>query len=216
MLVAHERAWANHSVFTQTHMPPRSEVHQRWYEVLCHTPRLPDGRLPPECNAIWDMLWREHVEERAPAQRDIEDLGLLCRWGWQLAMECADYGEAARRSAVWLAHPEASPRDWPSWDTFHSRQGMALLYCGRVADAITSFRAALERTEGGHKAAAFHVACAHIVGFVLDQPEAYVPPRELESLMREAAARVAPTLSKASLGLPMRQLYEATRRHLID
>ena len=129
---------------------PHCAIYSAWEE---HSLNLPPGRYrphPDSSGAVWSSLWAQYAP-CGPEELAIEDLALLCHWGWTMAMERGDCVLAISRLLPWFSRHDRFQDDGPDWAEMHACVIDSHLRSAEHGLAAEAARAALAHEQPRHR-----------------------------------------------------------------
>jgi hypothetical protein len=177
---------------------PHCVIYRAWEE---HSFNLPPGRYRPHPDssvAVWTSLWAQYAQ-CGPEELAIDDLCLLCYWGWTMAMERGDCTLAISRLLPWFSRHDRFQDDGPDWAEMHACTIDSHLRSAEPDLAAEAARTAIAHEQPRHRRTSALAIRNTLLRFGATQPDsAEVPPGT--AAIAEAVLAALSTGHKESVG----------------
>ncbi len=180
---------------------PHRVIYRAWEE---HSFNLPPGRYRPHPDssvAVWQSLWAEYAQ-RGPDELAIEDLSLLCYWGWTMAMERGDSAMALERLTPWFSREDRFQDDAPDWAALHACAIDCHLRSGEPDRAALAARVAFSHEQHRHRRTTALVLRNTLLQFGITQPDSADVPNGTAAIAEEVLTLLWPGQTSEDYGPP--------------
>lgn len=125
-----------------------SPIFTEWERLVFGTKRDQDWLR--NVREPWRELWNRYREGDALATTSIDDAGLVCSLGWQVAMQEGDFAAASERITRWFEHPDMERCDSHSHTMFLDYLAISWFYAGDEESAFGLHAYLLEELPKSH------------------------------------------------------------------